>query len=59
VSRRGLGGGFRVRLGFVPSLVQFVDEPLVQVLHRADGVFGGFELLFRVVSGLFVRLELG
>jgi hypothetical protein len=59
VSRRGLGGGFRVRLGLVPSLVQFVDEPLVQVLHRADGVFGGFEFLFRVVGGLFVRLELG
>ena len=59
MSSRGLGGGFRVRLGLVPSLVQLVDEPLVQVLHRADGVFGGFELLFRVVGGLFVRLELG
>jgi hypothetical protein len=59
VSRRRLGGGFRVRLGLVPSLVQLVDEPLVQVLHRADGVFGGFEFLFRVVGGLFVRLELG
>tara|TARA_B100001142_G_scaffold279507_1_gene290190 strand:- start:521 stop:700 length:180 start_codon:yes stop_codon:yes gene_type:complete len=59
VSSRGLGGGFRVRLGLVPSLVQFVDEPLVQVLHRADGVFGGFELLFRVFRGFFVGLELG
>jgi hypothetical protein len=59
VSSRRLGGGFRVRLGLVPSLVQLVDEPLVQVLHRADRFFGGFEFLFRVFRGFFVRLELG
>ena len=59
MSSRRLGGGFRVRLGLVPSLVQLVDEPLVQVLHRADRFFGGFELLFRVFRGFFVRLELG